>query len=193
MSINLSEDAVHALNRSAAAAARDGEEAVAPIHVLAGVLSEKDVALLAALEGIGLTTGDLPQDLLDLPRTYEGHLPFTPDSHEVLAAAVEFGESQGGPTTSAHLLLGVARTRAPDCSETLDGWGLDPEALAEQLAGAAEAQPATTPQATAAAVAGAARASEASGGREPAAMSQADTAAMAGPAQAPSLKADGAG
>ena len=153
MSINLSEDAVHALNRSAAAAARDGEEAVAPIHVLAGVLSEKDVALLAALEGIGLTTGDLPQDLLDLPRTYEGHLPFTPDSHEVLAAAVEFGESQGGPTTSAHLLLGVARTRAPDCSETLDGWGLDPEALAEQLAGAAEGQLAATSEAGAAAVA----------------------------------------
>ena len=167
MSINLSEDAVHALNRSAAAAARDGEEAVAPIHVLAGVLSEKDVALLAALEGIGLTTGDLPQDLLDLPRTYEGHLPFTPDSHEVLAAAVEFGESQGGPTTSAHLLLGVARTRAPDCSETLNGWGLDPDALAEQLAGAAEGQLAAT--------------------------SEAGAAAVAGPPHAASLDADGAG
>ena len=190
MSINLSEDAVHALNRSAAAAARDGEEAVAPIHVLAGVLSEKDAVLLAALEGIGLTTGDLPPDLLDLPRTYEGHLPFTPDSHEVLAAAVEFGESQGGPTTSAHLLLGVARTRAPDCSETLDGWGLDPEALAKQLTGAAGGQPAATPQAAAATVAGATGASEASGGPEPAGTSQ---PAAVGAAPAPSLKANGAG
>lgn len=193
MSINLSEDAVHALNRSAAAAARDGEEAVAPIHVLAGVLSENDPALLAALEGIGLTADDLPPDLLDLPRTYEGHLPFTPDSHEVLAAAVEFGESRGGPTTSGHLLLGVARTRAPDCSETLDGWGLDPEALAKQLAGTAEGQPTATPQATAAVVAGAAGASEASGGREPAATSRPAAAAVAGAAPAPSLEADGAG
>lgn len=144
MSINLSEDAVHALNRSAAAAARDGEEAVAPIHVLAGALSEKDGMLMDALEEIGLATEDLPSELLDLPRTYEGHLPFTPDSHEVLAAAVEFGESRGGgATTSAHLLLGVARTRPPDCSELLDGWGLDPEPLAERLAGRGEAAPAS--------------------------------------------------
>ena len=95
MSINLSEDAVHALNRSAAAAARDGEEAVAPIHVLAGCLSEKHGTLVDALEGIGLATEDLPSELLDLPRTYEGHLPFTPESHDALAAAVEFGESRG--------------------------------------------------------------------------------------------------
>lgn len=191
MSINLSEDAVHALNRSAAAAARDGEEAVAPIHVLAGCLSEKDGTLVDALKGIGLATEDLPSELLDLPRTYEGHLPFTPESHDALAAAVEFGESRDGATTSAHLLLGVARTRPPDCSELLDGWGLEPEALAEQLARRAEQPggPAGRPGSRAEAEAGSARASEASGGRQPATTPQAAAAAMAGSAQAPSLGA----
>lgn len=135
MSINLSEDAVHALNRSAAAAARDGDEAVAPIHVLAGVLSEQDADLLAAVQGIGLSLEEAPQELVDAPATYGGHLPFTPEAHEALATAVEFAGNHGeGATTSAHLLLGVAQRRPADCAEALDGWGLEAESLARWLA-----------------------------------------------------------
>ncbi len=149
MSINLSEDAVHALNRSAAAAARDRHEAVAPIHLLAGVLSEKDAALLEALQGMGLSLDDLPPELLNLPRTYEGHLPFTPESHDALTTAVEFAADHGGgATTSTHLLLGVARTGVPACSQLLDEWGFSAEALAQQLASQAEtdAESAETPE-----------------------------------------------
>lgn len=135
MTINLSEDAVHALNRSAAAAAREGAEAVTPHHVLAGVLSERDPALLEVLAGLGLETDDLPPDLLDLPSTYEGHLPFAPESHAVLAAAVE-SAAAGGPTatTSAHLLLGVARAADPQSAKVLARWGLQADALARALA-----------------------------------------------------------
>lgn len=150
MSINLSEDAVHALNRSAAAAARDGDEAVAPIHILAGVVSERDPALLAAVQGIGLSLEDLPPDLLDAPATYGGHLPFTPESHQALAAAVEFaGDHGGSATTSAHLLLGVAQTRPPDCSEALDGWGLEADQLAGRLAEPNEADAESVAEASA--------------------------------------------
>jgi len=150
MTINLSEDAVHALNRSAAAAAREGAEAVTPRHVLAGVLSERDPALLNVLASLGLKTGDLPPDLLDLPSTYEGHLPFTPESHAVLAAAVESAAEESeragrsAATTSAHLLLGVARAADPQSSEELARWGLREKALASALEASGTNQPAAS-------------------------------------------------
>ncbi len=125
MSINLADDAIHALNRSAAAAARDGADAVEPPHILAGVLSQGDSALRDACRRLGLEVDDLPPPMLNLPVTYENHLPFTPSSHEVLAAAVAASSSCGHPTTtSVHLLLGVARNGDPETARVLSDWGL---------------------------------------------------------------------
>ena len=135
MAINLADDAVHALNRAAAAAAREGGEAIAPCHILAGVISQGDPELLKILEQLELDPATLPDPMRDLPETYEGHLPFTPASHEVLAAAVEAASTpEHGATTGAHLLLGVARAGGPRSGATLHEWGLNPGALAAALA-----------------------------------------------------------
>ena len=133
MAINLAEDAVHALNRAAAAAAREGVEAIAPLHVLAGVISQADPDLLEILRRLELDPEALPDSMRDLPETYEGHLPFTPAAHGVLATAVEVATSDDCVTTGAHLLLGVARAEGPRSGDALRNWGLDPEALAASL------------------------------------------------------------
>ena len=135
MAINLADDAVHALNRAAAAAAREGGEAIAPCHILGGVISQADPDLLEILSGLKHDPETLPGPMRDLPETYEGHLPFTSTAHEVLAAAVEAAStSEHGATTSAHLLLGAARAGGPRSSAVLSEWGLDPSALAAALA-----------------------------------------------------------
>ncbi len=135
MAINLEDDAVHALNRAAAAAARECGEAIAPCHILAGVISQGEPNLLDILAQLDLDPETLPESLRNLPETYEGHLPFTPAAHEVLAAAVEAASAtEPGATTSAHLLLGVARKGGPRSSAALHGWGLNANALATALA-----------------------------------------------------------
>lgn len=134
MKINLSEDAVHALNRSAAAAAREGAEAVEPQHILAGVLSEGGSDLVSACERLGLDLAELPDSMTDLPRTYEGHLPFALLSHKLLEAAIDFASDRGSTeTTTAHLLLGVLRAGNARTAAVLEAWGLKEMALAEEL------------------------------------------------------------
>lgn len=134
MAINLTEDAVHALNRAAAAAARDDREAVAPGHILAGAISQRDPALVEALDRLSLDIDALPEHIRDAPEVYGGHLPFTPDAHEVLAAAIE-SAGPGNPTASAHLLVGVAKTGDDESRSVLEGWGMNEDALATALAG----------------------------------------------------------
>ena len=133
MAINLTEDAVHALNRAAAAAARDDREAVAPGHILAGAISQRDPALVKALDRLSLDIDALPEHIRDAPEVYGGHLPFTPDAHEVLAAAIE-SAGPGNPTASAHLLVGVAKTGDDESRSVLEGWGMNEDALATALA-----------------------------------------------------------
>lgn len=135
MSINLADDAIHALNRASAAAARKGTEAITPTDILAGTVSQRDPRLLEVLDELGLEVESLPEEMRDLPETYQGHLPFTPDSHEVLAAAVTAADESGnGATTSGHLLLGLARAGDAATHEALEEWGLDADALAAALA-----------------------------------------------------------
>lgn len=132
MSIDFAEDAIHALNRAAAAAAREDGEAIAPGHILAGAISERDPALLAALEQLGLDIEDLPGHLRDAPEVYDGHLPFTPDGHEVLAAAID-AAGPGHATSSAHLLAGVSRAGDEESRGVLEGWGMKEDALTAAL------------------------------------------------------------
>lgn len=135
MSINLADDAVHALNRASAAAAREGADAIAPRNILAGVVSQRAPGLLEILGPLGLDLDSLPEDMRDLPETYQGHLPFTPDAHEVLAAAVSAAsEPGGGATTSGHLLLGLARAGDAASRQALEEWGLEEDALTAALA-----------------------------------------------------------
>ncbi len=133
MAINLTEDAVHALNRAAAAAAREDEEAIAPGHILAGTISQRDPGLIEALDELALVLDALPEHLRDAPEVYGGHLPFTPDAHEVLAAAIE-SAGPGKPTASAHLLVGVAKAGDDKSRGVLEGWGMKEDALAAALA-----------------------------------------------------------
>ncbi|MCY4400722.1 MAG: hypothetical protein OXE96_15490 [Gemmatimonadetes bacterium] len=134
MSINLADDAIHALNRAAAAAAREGMDSITPRHVLAGIISQGDPDLLRVLDRLGLDPHALPQSMRNLPQTYEGHLPFTPASHDVLGAAVGFESgSDGIATTSGHLLLGVVQAGDPESRAALEPWGLDEAALERAL------------------------------------------------------------
>ncbi len=134
MAINLADDAVHALNRAAAVAAREGGESIAPRHILAGVLSQRDPALLDALAELGLDLEALPEPLRDAPETYGGHLPFTPAGHEVLAAAIEASSAKGDDATgSSHLLLGVAKAGDDETRAVLEEWGMEEDALAAAL------------------------------------------------------------
>ena len=132
MAINLTEDAVHALNRAAAAAAREDEEAITPGHIFAGAISQRDPSLMEALDQLALTLEDLPEHLRDAPEVYGGHLPFTPDAHEVLAAAIETA-GPGNPTASAHLLVGVAKAGDDESRGVLERWGMKEDALATAL------------------------------------------------------------
>lgn len=144
MSINLADDAVHALNRASAAAAREGADAITPRNILAGVISQRAPDLLGALGRLGLDLEALPEDMRDLPETYHGHLPFTPDAHDVLAAAVTAAaESGGGATTSGHLLLGVVQAGDASPRQTLEEWGLEEDVLAAALAPQPEDDPDT--------------------------------------------------
>ena len=134
MSINLADDAIHALNRAAAAAARERRDTIAPGHILAGIISQRDPDLLRVLEQLGLDAQALPESMRNLPETYEGHLPFTPASHDVLAAAVGFAaEPEGAATTSGHLLLAVVQAGDPESRAALESWGLDEAALERAL------------------------------------------------------------
>ena len=143
MSINLADDAIHALNRASAAAAREGTEAITPTDILAGTVSQRDPRLLEILDQLEIDLESLPEQMRDLPETYHGHLPFTPDSHEVLAAAVTAADESGsGATTSGHLLLGVARAGDATAREALQAWGLEAAALADALAATLAPQPA---------------------------------------------------
>lgn len=135
MSIQLAEEAVHALNRAAAAAARDGAATVEPRHVLAGVLSHGEPALLRVADRLGLEFDDLPDGFADLPVTHENHIPFSASSHEALAAAVEFSSTHGPEATNGvHLLLGVAGVGDPESDRVLADWGLEEPALRRELA-----------------------------------------------------------
>ena len=135
MAINLADDTVHALNRAAAVAAREGAEATTPRHILAGALSQRDPALLEALAELSLDLESLPDAMRDAPETYEGHLPFTPPAHEVLAAAIESSTAGGhAATDSSHLLLGIARAGDAESRGVLEEWGMDGDALAAALA-----------------------------------------------------------
>ena len=142
MAINLTEDAVHALNRAAAAAAREGSEAITPGHILAGAISQRDPVLLQALDELALDIETLPEHLRSAPEVYGGHLPFTPAAHEVLAAAIESAPA-GHATGSAHLLLGVARAGDEESRCVLEEWGMKEDALTAALA----PQPADEPHA----------------------------------------------
>ena len=134
MAINLAEDAVHALNRAAAVAAREGGESITPRHILAGALSQRDPALLEALAELDLELETLPEALRDAPETYEGHLPFTLSGHEALAAAIEASSATGADATaSPHLLLGVAKAGDEESRAVLQEWGMEEDALAAAL------------------------------------------------------------
>ncbi len=134
MAINLAEDAVHALNRAAAVAAREGGESIAPRHILAGAISQRDPVLLDALTELDLEVEALPEPMRNAPETYEGHLPFTLEGHEALAAAIEASSATGADATgSSHLLLGVAKTGDDESRTVLEEWGLEEDALAAAL------------------------------------------------------------
>ena len=134
MAINLAEDAVHALNRAAAVAAREGGESIAPRHILAGAISQRDPVLLDALTELDLEVEALPEPMRNAPETYEGHLPFTLEGHEALAAAIEASSATGADATgSSHLLLGVAKTGDDESRAVLEEWGLEEDALAAAL------------------------------------------------------------
>lgn len=133
MSVNLAEDAVHALNRAAAAAARDGAGLVEPRHLLAGVASQGDPALADLVRRVGLDLGDLPAALRDLPVTHENHIPFSAASQDVLAAAVELAATTGAPTACAHLLLAVAGGGHQETQRVLAEWGLETARLRAAL------------------------------------------------------------
>lgn len=146
MSINLAEEAVHALNRAAAAAARDGARTVEPRHLLAGVLSHREPAVVDLVERLGLDLDDVPEGFADLPVTHENHIPFSASSHEALADAVEVGSAHGSAaTTGVHLLLGVAAVGDPESDRVLSAWGLEASALRRELA--QEAAKTATPKA----------------------------------------------
>ena len=134
MSVNLAEDAVHALNRSAAAAARDGAALVEPRHLLAGVASQRDPALAEFVRRADLDLDDLPSTLRDLPATHENHIPFSAASQDVLAAAVELGATTGAPTASVHLLIAVAGADDQESQRALADWGLEEARLRAVLA-----------------------------------------------------------
>lgn len=134
MNINLLDDALHALNRAAAAAAREGQEAVAPHHILAGVVSENDPAFEDLCTRMDLEVADLPEAFRDAPATYEGHLPFTDASHAVLTAAVDYSserEHQG--VSSLHLFVGLVKTPTDDVTAALAVWDLDEDILVEEV------------------------------------------------------------
>ena len=134
MAINLADDAVHALNRAAAVAAREGGESIAPRHILAGALSQRDPVLLDALAELDLDLEALPETMRDAPETYEGHLPFTLAGHEALAAAIEASSAAGDDATgSSHLLLGVAKAGDDESRAVLEEWGMEEDALAAAL------------------------------------------------------------
>ena len=141
MAINLTEDAVHALNRAAAAAAREDKDAIAPEHILAGAISQRDPALLEALDQLALDIESLPAHLRNAPEVYGGHLPFTPDAQEVLAAAIE-SAGPGNPTASAHLLVGVAKAGDGESRGVLEGWGMKSDALTAALSAPPADEPA---------------------------------------------------
>lgn len=135
MSINLAEETVHALNRAAAAAARDGAQTVEPRHLLAGVLSHREPAVVDVVERLGLDLDDVPEGFAELPVTHENHIPFSPSSHKALADAVEVSTTHGSPaTTGVHLLLGVAAVGDPASNRVLAAWGLEASALRRELA-----------------------------------------------------------
>ncbi|MYJ38761.1 MAG: hypothetical protein F4068_08105, partial [Gemmatimonadetes bacterium] len=139
MTINLAEDAIHALNRAAAVAAREAAEATTPRHILAGAISQRDPALLQALAALSLDLDALPEPMRDAPETYGGHLPFTPPAHEVLAAAIEASTAAGHDRTgSAHFLVGVATAGDEESRGVLEEWGMDGDALAAALAAQTE-------------------------------------------------------
>ena len=133
MAINLTADAVHALNRAAAAAAREDSEAIAPGHILAGAISQRDPSLIEALDRLALDIEALPEHLRDAPEVYGGHLPFTPDAHEVLTAAIE-SAGPDNPTASAHLLVGVVKVGDEESRGVLEDWGVREDALTAALA-----------------------------------------------------------
>jgi ATP-dependent Clp protease ATP-binding subunit ClpA len=134
MNINLLDDALHALNRAAAAAAREGKDAVAPKHILAGVVSENDTAFEDLCSRMELEVADLAEHLRDVPTTYEGHLPFTDASHEVLTAAVDYSsERDHQGVSSLHLFMGLVRAPTPEVAEALDIWDMDEEILAREV------------------------------------------------------------
>lgn len=141
MSINLAEDAVHALNRAAAAAARDGAGTVEPRHLLAGVASQRDPALVEVVQRLDLDWDDLPARLRNLPVTHKNHIPFSPASHEALAAAVQVAGETGGATTGAHLLLAVAAADDGDVRRVLAEWGLEEARLRRELTEEPKASP----------------------------------------------------
>ena len=134
MNINLLDDALHALNRAAAVAARAGQEAVAPDHILAGVISEAAPAFEDMCKRLELDPELLSEPLRDAPPTYEGHLPFTEASHRVLTVAVDHAQAQGHEgVTSLHLFLGLLRTGAPEVTDALEGWSVDGDDVAGEI------------------------------------------------------------
>ncbi len=142
MAINLAEDAIHALNRAAAVAAREGADATTPRHILAGVLSQRDPALVAALAELSLDLDALPEPMRNAPETYGGHLPFTPPAHEVLSAAIEASTAAGrDATASGHLLVGIATAGDEEARGVVEEWGMDGAALAAALAAQTDDHP----------------------------------------------------
>lgn len=134
MNINLLDDALHALNRAAAVAARAGHDAVAPAHILAGVISEAAPAFEEMCKRLELDPQALPERLRDAPPTYEGHLPFTDASHRVLTIAVDHGQAEGHDgVTSLHLFLGLLRSGLPEVDEALTDWPVDSGDVEEEL------------------------------------------------------------
>ncbi len=129
MTINLADDATHALNRAAAGAARDQSDAIEPRHIFAGVISQNDPALARLLERMELDAEALPESVRTLPETYHGHLPFTADSHDVLAAAVDAASRSGQATSGIHLLQGVLAAGPAELRERLHAWGMSDDAL----------------------------------------------------------------
>lgn len=124
--INLLDDALHALNRAAAAAARDGVQAVEPKHILAGVLSERDPVFQDVCERMNLSLSALPSGFTDAPGTYEGHLPYAPSSHDLLTAAVDFMTTHGhSGVTSLHLFVGALGAGDPQIEMALKPWDLE--------------------------------------------------------------------
>lgn len=132
MNLNFTEDAVLSLNHSAGLAAREGEPAVLPKHVFAGVLTQNHPTVAECCSRLRASLDALPEGLLggEGTATFGDHLPNSSETNRAFDWAVQFAANHEHPAvTSLHLLVGTARIGDPAVSALLAAWSVDPKAL----------------------------------------------------------------